>query len=335
MSQHHDTHPPVTKLIADADGTNTYNEFLKSTLALCAAVEPSTQHGLISLALGNDWFEEVCPGVPPAVVPALPGPVPPLSTTADGDRIVKRHEEATKRRSDYELAMRVMKTGVILALNQDTKTALEDPGGLGFINVSLPTILKYVRQQYGTVSQLRKTKNAEDMRKLYDPSTGTVRSHISDLIALHRFAAQNKDVQSESAKVGQLIASVRPCSRYDTTIDNFIEAFPHDPSFAILAERLILADENKRLSQTTGNTGFGNAATNVADLERKISELSRSIAHLENNKGKAKEKEKAVDKPQARRCHECATPFTSPNKKHIMCKPCHDVYWAAKKGNSK
>lgn len=335
MSHHYTTYPLVEKLIAHADGTNTFNAFFKSTLALCAAVDPSTEHGYISHAVGPVRFEELFPGVTPAGTPPLPGPVPPLSTTADGDRLVKRHEEATRRRSEHESAMRVMKSGVVAALNADTITALEDPGGLGLLNVSLPTILKYARQQYGTVSQLRKTKNAEDMRKPYDPSTGTMRSHISDLVALHRFAAQNNDVQSESAKVGQLIASARTCGKYETTLDNYIEAFPHDPSFAVLTDRLILADENKRLSQTTGNTGFGNAATNVADLERRISEMSRTIAQMEKDKGKVKEKEKVVDKPQARKCQECATPFTSPNKNHKMCKSCHDVHWAAKKGNGK
>ena len=145
MSQHHTTYPLVEKLIADADGTNTYNSFLKSSLALFAAVDPSTEHGYISLALGNEWFSELF-DAEPASVPALPGPVPPLSTTADGDRLVKRREEAAKRRSEYESAKRIMKSGVVAALNADTITALEDPGGTGLINVSLPTILQYARQ---------------------------------------------------------------------------------------------------------------------------------------------------------------------------------------------
>lgn len=331
MSQH-PTYPSVEKLIAVTDGTNSYLPFLTSTLALASAVDPSTPHGYISEVIGHAWFGELFAGAAPAAVPPLAGPVPPLPTTADGDRAVRRQAEEAKKRADYEVAMRICKVGVVAALNADTITALENPNGTGLINVSLPTILQYARQQYGTVSQLRKTKNVEDMRKPYDPSSGTIRSHISALTALHRFAAQNMDVQSESAKVGQLIASARTCGKYDTTLDNFIEAFPHAPSFAVLAERLILADENKRLSQTTGSTGFGNAATNnVADLERRISEMSRLIAQME--KGKGKEKEKVVDKTQTRTCQECTKPFTSPNKRHIMCKSCHDVHWAAKKGN--
>lgn len=325
----------ITPVEASPGGTADHPSFLRSAIAAGKGLRAGVPSGMLPELLGTTVYQALFPDgviVPP---PAAPGDAPVVTNDALGDRTLNAHGRSVKTHAEYHSDLNRLTSAVHLAMDTRSRAELEDPVK-GLFDVTLPVIMARVKRNTGSITHSMKAQNLALMRRVYDPTLQTMSQYTTALTTLFILAAHPdyNSAQSESDKVTNLVNAVRPCGKFNTTIDHYMETDHVNPVYNILVDRLIAADNNKRLS-TVGEVGFGNASIDTAkmveDLRREISDFRAMYA----NAAAANNGRVPPTLGESKRCEDCSKTFSPAFKLHVRCDACHRIFGLARKDKDK